>query len=156
MLRNRALVATSVALLALAGGACGGDDDDDGGGGASDVTKEEFIENADAVCADVSAQIEEIGNDVSDEASLEEVTELLQDEVLPLFRDQIEQLRGLDLPADDADELEQMFDDLEAATDDVEQQLEDDPEAALSEDSDPFAEVNASAREYGLEECGSG
>ena len=42
---------------------------------------------------------------------------------MPLFRDQIEQLRDLDLPAADADELEQLWDDLDAATDELEQQL---------------------------------
>ena len=87
--------------------------------------------------------------------SVEEAAELTLDEALPLYRDQIEELRDLDLPAADADELEQLWDDLDAATDELEQQLQDDPEVAFSEDFAPYADVNQAASDYGMKECGA-
>jgi hypothetical protein len=61
-------------------------------------------------------------------------------------------LRELDHPADDADELEQLWDDLDAETDRLEAALEDDPETALVEDT--FVDENAFAEEYGMQKCG--
>jgi hypothetical protein len=147
-------VASLTSVLALVGAGCGGDDDDDGGG-ASNVTKEEFIANADEICAGYTERGEALGDDLAADASTEEVSAVILEDALPLFREQIAELRELDLPEADADELEQLWDDLEAGADEFEQQLEDDPEVALSDDFDPFAEANAFATEYGMEECGS-
>jgi hypothetical protein len=127
-----------------------GDDDDD-----SNVTKDEFIEQADAICADFNERGEALGEDLSEDASLEEGADLFLDEGVPLFREQIDELHALDLPEADAEELEQLWNDLDTAVDDLEQQTEDDPEEALSSNFDPFADVNARAAEYGLEECGA-
>jgi hypothetical protein len=152
MLGTRFATTISVAALVLVPLACGGDDDDDA---SSDVTKEEFIANADAVCRSGNDKIEALFSELSDTASAEEAAQLTLDEALPVYRDQIEALRELDLPAADADELEQLWDDLDAATDELEQQLKDDPEVAFTEEFDPYTDVNQAAADYGMQECGA-
>jgi|RhiMetdeSRZDD1v2_1073273.scaffolds.fasta_scaffold626359_2 hypothetical protein len=147
MLASRIATTISVAALVLVPVACGGDD-------SSDVTKEEFIANADAVCKETNDKIEALVDDLSEDTSAEEAAQFTVDEAIPLFRDQIDQLRDLDLPAADADDIEQLWDDLDTSTDELEQQLKDDPEVAFSEDFDPFADENKAATDYGFKECG--
>ena len=146
MLRTAALV-TTLALVAT--GCIGGDDDDEG------VTKEDFIEQADAVCADYGAQIEEAGEGLGQDATMDDVVALFNDEAIPLFREQVEELRALELPEADEDDLEELWDELESAIDETEQTVNEDPESLLSEDEDPFAEADAFAQEYGFQQCGS-
>lgn len=80
---------------------------------------------------------------------------LFLDEGLPLFREQIAELRALEAPEADAEDLARLWDDLEEATEDLEQAVEEDPQGTLSGELDPFAEQRATAQEYGFEECGS-
>jgi hypothetical protein len=145
-MKAKTTVVMLVALSLLVVGCIGGDD------GGDDVTKEEFIEAADAICADYTEQIDAVTADLPADTSIEAAAEVLVDDALPLLRAQIDELRELDLPADDADELEQLWDDLDAETDRLEAALEDDPESALVEDT--FVDENAFAEEYGMQECG--
>lgn len=148
--RGRWSAGVVVVLLAIAGGACGGDDDAQGS-----VTKEEFIENADEICARYSDRLEALGETLDAEATVEDVANLFLDEGIPLFREQIAELRDLDLPEADAGELEELWDGLDDATDEFAQALEEDPAATLSSELDPYAQQNEFARDYGFEECGA-
>ena len=145
MLRTAALLSTAVLIAA---GCIGGDDDD-----SDAVTKEEFIESADAICAANDEQLEAIGEDLPADATAEEIAALLLDEAMPLFREQIAELRALELPEDDAANLEELWDQLEASADEFEAAIAQDPVAALQ--TDPFAEEYAFANEYGMQECGN-
>jgi hypothetical protein len=147
---TRVATLISLAALVVVPVACGGDDDD-----ASDVTKEEFIANADAICKASNDKIGELFTDLPDDTTSEQAAQLTIGKALPIFRDQVDQLRELDLPAADADDLEQLWDDLDASTDELEQQLEDDPETAFSEDFDPFADESKTATDYGMTQCGA-
>jgi hypothetical protein len=149
MIHRRLGVACVLVGFSMSPLACGGDDDD------AAVTKADFIEQADAICADFNERGEALGEDLSEDASLEELAALFLEEGIPLLREQIDDLRELDLPEADAEQLEQLWDDLDAGTDELEQQLEDDPQEALSSNFDPFSEANEFATEYGMEECGA-
>jgi hypothetical protein len=150
MLGTRVAVVCSVAALVLVGVGCGGDDDDSSSG----TTKSEFIKKADAVCKDFNVQIQKSVEDLPEDTSQSDVAQFTLDTAVPLFRDQLDKLRDLDVPAADADRVEQMWDDLDAGTDELEQKLKDDPAGAFSEDYDPFGDVNKALNEYGLKECG--
>jgi hypothetical protein len=147
MLGTRIATMISMAALVVVPVACGGDD-------SSDVSKEDFIANADAVCKETNQKIEALVSGLSEDTTTEEAAQVTVEQAIPLFRDQIEELRDLDLPAADADDLEQLWDDLDASTDELEQQLKDDPEVAFSDDFDPFADENKAATDYGFTECG--
>jgi hypothetical protein len=149
MLATRVGVACSVAALILVGVGCGGDDDDSSSG----VTKSAFVKQADAVCKDFNAQIQKGVEDLPEDTSQADVAQFTLDTAVPLFRDQLDKLRALDVPAADADQVAQMWDDLEAGTDQLEQKLKDDPQAVFAEDYDPFGDVNKALNKYGLKQC---
>ena len=150
MLGTRVGVVCAVAALVFVGVGCGGDDDDSSSG----TTKSEFIAHADAVCKEFNARIQKSVEDLPEDTSQSDVAQFTLDTAVPLFRDQLDNLRDLDVPAADADQVQQMWDDLDAGTDQLEQKLKDDPKAVFSEDYDPFGDVNKALNEYGLKECG--
>jgi hypothetical protein len=150
MLGTRVGVVCSVAALFLVGGGCSGNDDST----SSASTKSEFVKHADAVCKDFNAQIQKGVDDLPENTSQADVARFSLNTLVPLFRDQIDELRTLDVPAADSDEVQQMWDDLDSGTDELEQQLKDDPAAAFSSKFDPFGGVNEALTKYGLEECG--
>jgi hypothetical protein len=144
--RLTALVA--LGALAVVPAACGGDDDD------GEVTKEQFIENADAICKETNEDIQQSLSDLSDDATNEEAADVALERAVPRFREQIEQLRDLDPPAADAEEIEALWDDLDASTDELEAKLRDDPDGAFTTEFDPFSDESEFAAEFGFTECG--
>ncbi|HEX5095242.1 MAG TPA: hypothetical protein VFX21_04485 [Acidimicrobiia bacterium] len=150
----------AVAVLAFAG--CGGDDDDSsGGGGGSDdtVSEAEFQKQANALCVkfndEVDAKSEELNSSLDENSTPEDIANVFIDEILPLFRDQVQELQDLPTPDANAEQYDELFDDLESAADDLEQQAKDDPEKLFSSEEDPFADLDQRARDLGLDDCGS-
>jgi hypothetical protein len=74
--------------------------------------------------------------------------------LVPIVRTEIDDLRELNPPEELEDEASQLFDDADAVIDEIEQMIQDDPEAFVESDEDLFAEVNERATELGLVECG--
>jgi hypothetical protein len=143
--------------VALALGACGDDDDDGGGDGGT--TKAEFIEKADAICAAGEERSEQIARDGlqnPQNPTGEEILAILE-ELVPLQRDVIDDVRALETPEGDEDEINDFLDKAEQATDETEQI--DDPSQALAmvqaadTPADPFHEANQAAADYGLKDC---
>jgi hypothetical protein len=144
-----------VVVFAFAG--CGGDDDDASGGGT--VSEAEFQKQADELCRkfqdDVDAKTEEFMSTLDENSTPEEIGAVFVDEILPLFRQQIDELQDLPTPDQNAQEYEDLFNDLEDAADNLEQMAKDDPEALFTSEEDPFADLDQRAQELGLEDCGS-
>jgi hypothetical protein len=159
------LVSLAVALLAAG---CGDDDDEPtttetteaatgatGATGPADVSPERaaLIEQADEICAEgdreIDAEADEVFGDSEQEPSQAEQEAFVEDTVVPNVQDQLDQLRELDPPEEDAEEFTSILDDAQAALDEVEA----DP-SAISGGQDPFAEVNKRAKAFGLEDCG--
>jgi hypothetical protein len=132
---------SACAAVALTG--CGGDGD-------SGPTKAEFIEQADKICQEGDDKIAAAAEDFADPANPTEaeVMTAVEDVVVPSLRGQVEELRELDPPEADSEEIEAMLDALEKAT----EAAEADPEAVLDEGT--FADANERAQEYGFESCG--
>ena len=127
-------IAVAVVLLVVGVG-CGGGSGDP----TSDITKAEFVKKADFICADykrkrlAAAEKEynpkqrqgshSIGTKATEEleAELEELAEkLLQETTIPLVRTQHEKLEALGAPAGDEDKVEEMLDNMDQATDEIE------------------------------------
>lgn len=156
----------AVALLAsLALGACGDD--------AEPLSKADFVEEADAICADHSAQVEGVmeeawttaegldENDPDDREALFTALAAAADDAEPIMASQIDALRALEPPTADRELIDGMLDDLEAAVADFVQTTGDAADgdelaaARITNGSDdPFGDVNRQAREYGLTVCG--
>jgi len=138
--------------LAFAFSACGGDD-----GGPS---KSEFIEDADAICSEASDRAEELarqGFSDPQNPTPEEVLAIVE-QLIPLQRETTADMRALDKPEGEEDEIDSLLNQADVATDRAEQEIDTPQEAvavvqASDTPQDPFYEVNQAFAEYGFEEC---
>jgi hypothetical protein len=168
---RKALMLLIVASLgcALAAAGCGGDDDDDdttaattatteatGGPGDEPLSKEEFIKAADGICRQGDQEINrEAGRTFGNERPSQQAQEdFVTDTVLPNIQAQVDGIRALTPPEGDEDQVTAILDAAQRAIDET----EDDPSALTQEGggSDPFAEANRLAQDYGLTACGGG
>jgi hypothetical protein len=161
------LLLAAVAATAIVAG-CGDDDETttstpttttgatgaSGATGAADASPEKaaFLKEADAICAAGDKEIDAEANEVfgSGEPSAKEQSDFVENTVIPSIQEQLDQLSELDPPAEDADEFDGIVDDAQSALD----ELESDP-SSLTSGSDPFADVNQRAQDFGLTACGS-
>lgn len=160
---NKLLLLVPSLLASLALAACGGDENGEegsnGNGGlpTGDVSREDYIAQADEVCAatgeTIDAQAQEyftdLGLGADERPTPEQTSEFVSEVVAPEIENELDQLRSLEAPEQDAAELAEIYDLVEQSA----QRLADDPDAVAEED--PFAEANQRARDYGFEVCGS-
>jgi hypothetical protein len=146
---NKKLLASAALLFlsALFATGCGGGDDS--GSDEPAPTKAAYIVEADAICTAGLEDFEVIVEDLPNDIEAPESQAAISDEIVPLYRDQIEQLRALTPPEGDEDTTAAIYDAVEDGVDKVEQ----DP-SALDEVA-TFEEANALAIDYGLEVCGN-
>jgi hypothetical protein len=145
---HRALLPTLAAVAFLA--ACGGDDG---------TSKSDFLEEADAICAEGEERAEQIvseGFRDPENPTGKEVVALIQD-LVPVQRETISDVRELDMPEGEEDEINSILDQAEAATAKA-ADIRDPQEAlaivqAADTPQDPFYEANQAAAEYGFDEC---
>lgn len=143
------MVTGLLAVVAIVATGCGGDD-----GGGSSVTKEEFIDDADAICKKFDDELTDIGRGIDESTTVDQFVDIYVGEAIPLFRDQVHELRDLDVPEEDAAKLDELWDELDSVTDEFEQALKDDPQRALSAAENPYADAQEIAAQYGFRECG--
>lgn len=135
----------TAAVAATVLGACSGD------------SKQEFIDAADEACREADEAITDIGQPRVEEGVLDYVREARE-----ISEELVADLRALDPPAADEDQVEEMIDGLERATDLLE------PLARATIDRDTLRleelqqeieqitdEVSATAESYGFETCGA-
>jgi hypothetical protein len=175
MKTTRPLAGGAMAMALLSITACGDDPEP--------LSKPEFVEQADAICARTQADVEPMweafwvdfearfGSGSGDDTAAPEADaeaawfplfDELLDDLAPILDQQVEDLRNLAPPTDDAELIDGLLDDLEAGIDemnDIADRAADGDEAARealgSEEGDPLADVNRAAREYGLTACGA-
>ena len=159
------LLALALAAGLIAAG-CGDDDDETttsattsaatttetGATGAATgeaLAKDEFIAQADEICKTGNKQIDEAAGEFFPEGGnpgqAEEET-FTRDVVVPNIRAQLDAIGALTPPEGDEDEVAAILDAASEATD----QLEEDPSA----ETNPFAEADQLAQDYGLQVCG--
>ncbi|HKF81555.1 MAG TPA: hypothetical protein VKB23_01185 [Solirubrobacterales bacterium] len=156
---NKASLAAVAALIALGAliAGCGGGDDTTGDETVT-LTKAEFIKQGDAICREGNEEIEKgfegyaEENDLpqNKEPSTEQGIEITETVILPNVQQQAEEIRELGAPEGDEDQVDELLTSLEDAV----AEGEDDPEALFSGDTDPFADVNQLANDYGFQVCG--
>jgi len=158
---HRTLVAVAmIVALALAG--CGGDDDSlpetpvtGATEGAGPIAKDDFIAQADGVCAEVNAAVGTVDSSSTDTASA-------AGQRADLYEGMMERIRDLGQPDDDAglSDVLAAGDELVQAEQDARLAAERGDDAGLaeaqSEASSALAAFQSAADSYGLEECGQG
>lgn len=152
-MRIRVLGALCVlALVGIAG--CGGDDEESS---EAAPTKEEFIADADQICADGDAEIDAAAQETFPQGrpGPQEQQQFLEETVLPSIREQIDGIRGLTPPEGDEAAIDEFLTSAETAVDEAEQ----DPSVLLQGGAgegsaeDPFAETAQLGEEYGFQNC---
>lgn len=165
-------VALGVAVGTMAMSSCGMQSDE--------LTKPEFIEQANEICARTDAELEPVWDEVWDMegfdlAEGEEPTPENQDLLFTRFAEAVttsntawrtasDELRALDPPADDKATIDTLLDDLDTALDEFQEIAE---AAAAGDEAararmdgtgnseDPLKAVNQRAFDYGLTVCGA-
>jgi hypothetical protein len=150
-----ALLAALAAISMIAAG-CGSSDDSTDS--TSSLTKAEFVKQGNAICAKGNKEIEAGFEEFAKENNLPEnkrpsegqLTEAVEEVVLPAVEQQVESIRDLGLPKEGGTEADEVLKAAEAAI----EKGEEDPNSLASEKADPFAEANELARDFGLSKCG--
>jgi hypothetical protein len=152
---NRAsltVLAAFVALAAIVAG-CGSDSET-----TESLTKAEFIKQADAICKKEDAKIEsefksfakENGIPLDKEPNPEQGEELVEEILIPNVQNQSEAIRDLGAPSGEEEKVSELLDSLDEGIEEAEEE----PGSLFTSKSDPFAEANKLARDFGLEVCG--
>lgn len=157
------LIALGATALTLAAAGCGGDDEETSATGATGatgvsgavLTNGEWIEQADEICASATQAIESAAQEagLGPDTSPEALRAFSADVVLAEQQAVINELMALPAPEGDEDEVNELLDSVQAATDEVadDEALLADPNAANA----VFEEADQLAADYGLQECGS-
>ena len=140
-------LAALLSVTALSAVGCGGDDDSSSGEPAP--TKAAYIVDADAICTADQADFEAIVQDLPNDVEAPESQAAITDEIVPLYRDQIEQLRALTPPEGDEEATAAIYD----AVDEALNVIEENPSAL--DQADTFDEANTLATDFGLKVCGT-
>ncbi len=149
-----ALLAGVMAIAIVAAG-CGSSSDD-----STEVvvlSKTEFIEQGDAICAKGSKQIEDEADEFAEENDIDidnpskgDQEEVIVAVVAPSLQTQADELSELGAPDGEEDKAEAMIAALESGA----EELEDEPGVLLENEADPLGEANKLANEFGFKECG--
>ena len=140
MKRNLRLVAVAALAAGLLAAGCGDDDDE-----SSDLTHEEFVTQANEICTEGNAELQQSGPEGGPGSA--EFDAFITDTLIPNVQGQIQDIRDLGIPEEDED-LNATLDEAE----DITNEIADDP-AILTEGGDPFAPVNDELTEAGLTKC---
>ena len=146
----------ALAALALIVAGCGSGSDSTSNETTSSLTKAEFVKQGNAICAKGSKEInegfekfaKENGFSEKKQPSKAELEEGIESIVIPGVRKEIEGIRALGPPDEEAEAV------LDAAEEGLEKGEEDPSLLAKEESAGPFAKANKLSREYGLTKCG--
>jgi cob(I)alamin adenosyltransferase len=141
-----ALLAGALAVPALIAG-CGGDDDGGGELSTGDVTKQEYIAQAEETCDQANEEFEAATENL-DDPSREEIVNAIEEDIVPITRNLLDDLRALEAPSSEVDELTTLYDQFEEEL----EALEADPENFAGR-SNPFEETSAAFSDFGLSAC---
>ena len=159
MTARLALALTGLAATgALALGGCGGGDDTTSTATtgpetsttapAPALTKEQFIAQADAICAagdeTINAAVQALGNGQPSHADLQQFAQI----AVPALQEQVDAIRALPPPSGDEEQITAMLDAVQDGVD----KIKSDPSAI---EADPLKQADQLAQDYGLQQCGS-
>ncbi|MCB0861400.1 MAG: hypothetical protein KDB54_12185, partial [Solirubrobacterales bacterium] len=118
------IAATLAVVLSLGLAACGGDDSSE-----ETLSNSELIAQADQICTDYNEQLDTMNEEAAldENSSRQEIATYISDDLVPLYQEQVDELRSLNPNEEDAAAYNDIVDTLESEL----QVVEDDPEAAI-------------------------
>jgi hypothetical protein len=124
---------------------CGGDDDT--------LTKAQFINQADAICKQGNKRIDAAAKEIfttKQEPSKAQLTQFATDTLIPDIQGQVDDVRALNEPSEDEDQVNTFLDSAQAELD----KGKEDPLYMTSSKS--FSETNKLGKAYGFKVCSQG
>jgi hypothetical protein len=155
-MRSARFALAAIAAGGLIAAGCGDDDGDTTASGAGGVTvpKQEWLADADRICAEAQRETQEAvaQEGITQTSPPDEAQAFTQDFALPTQQRVVDDIRALGLPEGAEEQATAMLDEVQAAIDRVEgdQALESD----FIKSEGEFERADALAQEIGLEECG--
>ncbi len=158
--RRMAAIGVGTVLVAAVFAGCGGSDSDSGGA----LSKEDFIAQADEICAESDAASDAFGEDFEaayGAGDFDAAAELIE-EADATTSEATDEIKALEPPEEDqatVDELFELTDQQEALVPDLIEAVRAGDNAAVTEVADEAealdTQTNAIADEYGFVDCGS-
>lgn len=158
MNRVAKLSALTLSAVALAAAGCGGDDE------ASTTTGAQSFEDAasyraaaDKICRQSERELNKAAQSAfpdlgpNGEPSPDQAAEFATNVIVPDYQDQLDQLRALSPPSEDAGQVEEILNTFERGIAEV----ENDPESIVQGPPPAIEEAGNLARDYGFDDCGS-
>jgi len=158
-----AILALVFGVLAVAAILTGCGDGEDANGQTA-ITKEEFVKQANAICSNTRRRIEAEfaaygrSGEAKEAEEAQQANELTGDEaaarvgekiLIPAMRQQLEELRSLDVPSESEDRAEALL----GAFGEGIKKAEARPERAARDGTEAFGKSGRLAGEYGIESC---
>jgi hypothetical protein len=156
MTRSFRCLAGSFVVVGLVMTACGG--------GAKRLSKEDFIATWDAICKTSNAQSDQIGQNLPDQATQENLSQYADafSQGIPILKKEVSDLRKVRPPEADQATIDGILSNLDQAI----SKLEQSQQAAVAGDLAAFTtaiqeasplidQANSAAVAYGLKECGA-
>lgn len=139
-----------VSGLLVAG--CGDDDDDDAGIATSELSKQEWVEQANEICAKGNEEVGKAAQETfsQGEPSQQQVEEFALDVAMPGTQEQVDEIRALGAPEGDENEIAAILD---TAQEGIEE-IHDDP-SKLDDGESTLDEASQQMAEYGVAACGA-
>ena len=149
---SRPLGPVSIALacaLASALAACGGSS-------YKGLSKADFVTRADAICKADNAKFADAAKGIGDNPTLAQVKSLFSDQLLPMFRSEVSELRALKPPKADRAAVKKLLDEVATGADQIESATKKATTLKELQDLTPPAldQANKDAKAYGLKVCG--
>ena len=143
-MRSRLIGGLAVVVLAtaLVAAGCGGGDDE--------LTKSEFIAQADAICKKGNKEIDAAAGKIfnsKQQPTQAEVNKFATETLIPNIQSQVDAVRDLNEPSDDSDQVHAFLDSAQAELDKGKK----DPSYITSDKS--FSKTNKLGQQYGFKVC---
>lgn len=144
---NKLAALLILVLVPLALAACGGDDG---------PSKEDYIADADEICArsdkETDAVFEQAFENPQEPKPAEAQAAL--EEALPIVKKDLTELKGLEKPEGDEDEIDAIWEAIDTGIKTLEEASADPNASLVALTSEPFAAGEKLAGDYGMKECG--
>jgi hypothetical protein len=114
-----------------------------------------YAEQADAVCEKFNERRREIRDELGEDPTRDEVATAVQEDVIPSYRDQLEELRALEPVDTDRLTVAEIWDDYAHGIDEFAREARDDIETALTEEPEGITRAREAAADFGMEVCSS-
>jgi hypothetical protein len=137
------LVASVTSLACLAGLAACAE--------SSSPTRAAFVSKADAVCKKFNNESGKLTATLTAKSTDADFAKLVKEQLVPLFKKQLSEIRTLGFPAADKAQLDKLLNDSDKLAD----QIYADPIKFVNSATDPFADINNALAAYGMTECGN-